>query len=300
MSTSTISVERRRTLWLARAADYVELTKPKISVLVLVTVVVAAFVARWGHPNWVVLLHAVIGTALVAASASALNQFIEQRRDALMDRTSARPLPAGRLTSSQVVVFAGLSISVGVAYLAMLVNPLTAVLGLTTWFLYVFIYTPLKIRTSLNTAVGAVAGALPVLMGWSATGAAFDVRSLALFLIVFLWQFPHFMAIAWIYRKQYARGGMKMLPVVDPSGRRAGVQAVLAALALLPVSIVPGLLAPGTSLYLLAAFTLGVGQLLCATMFLSRMDERAARRLLRASLVYLPALLAALMLVPFV
>jgi protoheme IX farnesyltransferase len=174
----------------------------------------------------------------------------------------------------------------------------TAALGLLTWLLYVCVYTPLKSRTSLNTAVGAVAGAMPVLMGWSASGAEIDLRAAALFLVVFLWQFPHFMAIAWIYREQYDAAGLKMLTVVDPSGRRAGTQAVLSALALLPVSFIPALLSPGASLYVLAAFALGGGQLACAVMFCAKRDEAAARRLLRASLVYLPALLTLLLFVP--
>jgi protoheme IX farnesyltransferase len=299
MSTSTLAITRRRTFGLSRAFDYVELTKPKIAVLILMTVAVAGYVARWGQPETWPLIHALLGTLLVAASASSLNQWLEQRRDALMERTADRPLPAGRLTGAEVLAFGAVSSIAGVAYLALAVNWTTALLGALTWVLYVAVYTPLKSRTTLNTAVGAVAGALPVLMGWSAAGAAFDLRATALFCIVFLWQFPHFMAIAWIYRRQYDRGGMKMLTVVDPTGRRAGVQAVLAALALLPVSFVPALLSPGASLYVVAAFALGVGQLACAIAFCAKLDETAARRLLRASLIYLPALLALLMFVPF-
>ena len=299
MSTSTITIARRGLGALtARLLDYVELTKPKIAVLVLATVAVAHFVARWGQPNPWVLLHALLGTLLVASSASALNQWLERDRDALMQRTCQRPLPSGRLRSAEVVCFAVVSIVAGLAYLAFMVNLTTALLGLLTWVLYVWIYTPLKSRTSLNTAVGAVAGALPVLMGWAAADTRFDMRAFALFLIVLLWQFPHFMAIAWIYRKQYAQSGLKMLTVVDPSGRRAGVQAVLSALALLLVSLVPALLMPDSSFYGLAAFGLGVGQLVCSILFFARLDDWAARLLLRASLVYLPALLALLMFVP--
>lgn len=300
MSSTTISLSRRRPLWLARTCDYIELIKPKISVLVLVTVAVAYYVSQWGHPNLWVLLHTLLGTTLVAGSASALNQWLERRRDALMQRTASRPLPAGRLGTAEVLTFAAVTILGGVMYLTLAVNITTAMFGLATWVLYVWIYTPLKSRTSLNTAVGAVAGALPVLMGWSAAGAAMDLRAGALFLIVFLWQFPHFMAIAWIYRQEYARGGLKMLTVVDPSGRRAGVQAVLSALALLPVSLVPALLLPGASVYAVAAFCLGVGQLACAVAFLMRLDQISARWLLRASLIYLPALLVLLMLIPLI
>jgi protoheme IX farnesyltransferase len=297
---STVAnVSARRTSALARAADYIELTKPKIGALVLVAVAVAYYVASWGQPAPLVLLHLLLGTLLVSASASALNQWLERETDALMERTAGRPLPARRLTSAQVLSFAALTICGGFAYLAVAVNLRTALLGALTWFLYVWVYTPLKSRTAANTVVGAIAGALPVLMGWSAGGAALDGRAWALFLILFLWQFPHFMAIAWIYRRQYARGGLKMLTVVDPSGRRAGLHAVAAALALLPVSFVPALFVPHVSWYVALAFLLGAGQLACALVFFARLDEVSARRLLRASLVYLPALLALLILVPW-
>lgn len=298
---SIVSIEQRPASALARVADYVELTKPKIGLLVLVAVAVAYYVAQWGQPQPLVLLHLLLGTLLVSASASALNQWLERGTDGLMDRTAGRPLPAGRLSSVEVVGFAAVTICAGLVYLAWAVSFITAFLGLATWTIYVWIYTPLKTRTALNTAVGAVAGALPVLMGWSAGGAALDTRAWSLFLILFLWQFPHFMAIAWIYRRQYARGGLQMLTVVDPTGRRAGVQAVLAALALLPVSFVPALFAPpGISWYVAVAFVLGAGQLACAVLFCFRLDEPSARRLLRASLVYLPLLLGLLLLVPWI
>jgi protoheme IX farnesyltransferase len=165
--------------------------------------------------------------------------------------------------------------------------------------LYVCVYTPLKRRSVANTMVGAVAGALPVLMGWTCQGKPLDLEAAALFVVVFLWQFPHFMAIAWIYRHEYAAAGLKMLPVIDKSGRRAGAQAVLAALALIPVSLIPAwhLIEP---VYFAGALALGVGQLLCSVVFLVRRDDGSARRLLRASLVYLPALLALLLLVPII
>jgi protoheme IX farnesyltransferase len=173
-------------------------------------------------------------------------------------------------------------------------------LGLLTWFTYVWIYTPLKRLTPANTAVGAVAGALPVLMGWSAVGAPLGLKAFTLFLIVFLWQFPHFMAIAWIYRHQYAAAGLQMLPVVDPSGRRAGAQAVVSALALVPVSLIPAVLELAGGAYFGWALLLGVCQLCCALVFLWKLDEASARRLLHASLVYLPAVLLLLMLGPLV
>jgi len=298
MSTTSISIAGHRAAWLVRAGDYLELTKPRIGAMVLVTVGVAAFVANWGPPSGWLLLHTLLGTALVAASASALNQWLEQDTDAEMPRTANRPLPAGRLSNYQVVRFSVLTIVAGVAYLALAVSLRTAALGLLTWTLYVWVYTPLKTLTPINTTVGAVAGALPVLMGWAATGAPLDLRAWSLFLIVFLWQFPHFMAIAWMYRGQYAEAGLKMLSTVDPTGFRSGAQAIVAALALIPVSLVPCLSQPAGGVYFAWALLLGAIQLACAIYFFTQLSERAARRLLLASLVYLPAMMGLLVLGP--
>ncbi|MEX2122165.1 MAG: heme o synthase [Pirellulales bacterium] len=298
MSTGVVRYVAERSHGLQRVCDYVELTKPKIVLLELVTVSVAAVLAATGLPNAWIVLNALVGTALVAAGASAWNQWLERETDARMPRTAERPLPAGRLGGRGVVLFgSGLTLA-GAAWLAWFVNPLTAGLGLATWVFYVCIYTPLKPRSTANTAVGAVAGAMPVLMGWSAVEGRFGLAVATLFVIVFLWQFPHFMAIAWIYRRQYAAAGMQMLSVVDPTGRRAGVQAVLAALALVPVSALPAVVSFAGPAYFFAALVLSLGQLACAAWFLLRMNEDSARLLLRASLVYLPALLAGLMIGP--
>ena len=299
MSMTTIVLEETRAAAPARFADYLELTKPRIAALVLVTVTVAAFVAAWGPPNAIDLVNTLLGTALIAASASALNQWLERESDAHMARTADRPMPAGRLNSRQVLSFGAATIVIGTLQLAITVNLLTALLGLLTWFLYVWVYTPLKAHTSANTAIGAIAGAMPVLMGWSAV-APLDLKAFALFLIVFLWQFPHFMAIAWIYRDQYAAAGLKMLPVVDPSGHRAGAQAVVAALLLVPVSLVPAVQNLAGPMYFGWALTLSIAQFLCAVAFYVRLDEASARRLLRASLIYLPLLMILLMLGPLV
>jgi protoheme IX farnesyltransferase len=308
MSTTTLPLDElplnelpldgRRATWLARSADYLELTKPKIGVLVLVTVAVAAVVASWGAPGGWLLLNTLIGTALVAASASALNQWMEIDTDAQMPRTAVRPLPTGRLSAAQVLWFAAVTILLGVGYLAVAVGLRTAALGMLTWGLYAWIYTPLKTRTPSNTAVGAVAGALPVLMGWSAVGAPLDMRAWSLFLIVFLWQFPHFMAIAWIYRQQYASAGLQMLSTVDPSGFRAGAQAIVAALVLIPVSVVPYLSDPAGGVYFAWAIVLGSAQLVCAVCFFFQLTDQAARRLLWASLIYLPVMMGLLLLGP--
>jgi protoheme IX farnesyltransferase len=264
--------------------------------MVLVTVAVAACVADWGPPAPWLLVHTLLGTALVAASASALNQWLERDTDQQMQRTAARPLPAGRLSSFDVVTFGATSIILGLAYLAATAGAMTAALALVTWTLYVWVYTPLKTRTPANTAVGAVAGALPVLIGWTAGGAPLDIRAWSLFLIVFIWQFPHFMAIAWLYRDQYGAAGLQMLSVVDPTGRRAGAQAIVAALVLIPVSLVPCLLQPAPELYFACALLLGLGQLACAAGFFWSLGDVSARRLLLASLVYLPAVMGVLVL----
>ena len=298
MSVSSLALENRRASAVVRAWDYLELTKPKIAALELVTVAVAAAIASWGMLDPWVLAHALIGTALVAASASAFNQLIERRVDARMERTADRPLPAGRLTATEVATFGVITCVAGVAYLGLAVGLPTALCGLMTWFLYVGVYTPMKTRTPLNTVVGAVAGAGPVLMGWTAAGAPLNLSAATLFMIVFLWQFPHFMAIAWIYRRQYAAAGLKMLPVVDATGRRAGAQAVSAALALVPVSLLPAVIGAAGPVYFAWALLLGLAQLACAVWFAWRMNETTARWLLRASLVYLPAVLAMMVAAP--
>jgi protoheme IX farnesyltransferase len=273
----------------ARIADYVELTKPRIVAMELVTVIVAAHLASpWGLDAWV-LLHTVLGAGLVAASAGAVNQWWERQPDARMARTSRRPLPAGRLTPRQAILFGAATLVVGAAELFLAVNPVTAAVALATWLIYVLAYTPLKTRSPLNTAVGAVSGAMPILIGWTAAGAAVDVRALALAAVMFLWQFPHFMAIAWLYRADYTRAGQQMLTVVDPTGVRAGAQALIGALALVPVSLVPALSpqAGSPAIYCGWAVVLGAAQAAAAAAFLFRRTDRSARRLLRASLAYL-------------
>jgi protoheme IX farnesyltransferase len=281
-----------------RLRDYVELTKPRIVALELVTVAVAAFVAGAGLPNVWLVVHALIGTILVGSGASAWNQWLERDVDGRMDRTADRPLPARRLRPREVVWLGSAATLWGLAHLAYWVGPLTSSLGMATWLLYVCVYTPMKLRTHANTMVGAVAGAMPVLMGWTAVGGRLDLSAATLFLIVFLWQFPHFMAIAWIYRRQYEAAGMRMLSVVDPTGFRPGLQAVLAALVLVPVSLLPAVVGFAGPIYFFWALALGAGQVACAAAFLVRRDDPSARLLLRTSLVYLPALLMWLMMGP--
>jgi len=274
---------------LVRITDYIELTKPRIVLMELVTVIVAAHLASPWPIDRGVLLMTVLGAALVAASAGALNQWWEQAVDARMPRTARRPLPAGRLTARSVLIFGGVTLVFGELILAGRSTSSAAVAAFVTWLIYIFVYTPLKSRTPLNTAVGAASGALPILIGWTAAGAPIDMRALALVAAIFLWQFPHFMAIAWLYRAEYAHAGQRMLTVVDPTGLRAGAQAVVGALILIPVSLVPALVpqAGSPAIYCGWALVLGVAQLAAATMFLFHRTDQSARRLLRASLAYL-------------
>lgn len=284
---------------LGRAAAYVELSKPRIAAMVLVTVAASACVATWRQPTWAIL-HAVIGTLFVAGSSCAANQWLERVRDGLMTRTADRPLPRGRLSSWEAIGFSAGTLIFGLAWLMTFTTLVTTGLALLTWLLYVVVYTPLKTRSSWNTFVGAIPGALPILIGWTCVEAPLNLRAAGLFFTLFLWQFPHFMAIAWLYRKQYAAGGFRMLPVVESTGHWAGVQAVACAIALLPVSLVPVVSVPGSGslAYAVAALTLGCGQLGCAIAFAYYRDDLAARRLLRASLIYLPILLGCLVALP--
>jgi protoheme IX farnesyltransferase len=283
----------------SRLDDYLELTKPRIVVLELFVAAAVAHLAAPHSLNVVTVLHALLGTALVASSASIANQWLERRIDARMRRTSNRPCAAGRVSSAEAVTLSLAALAVGLAWLVLKVNVLTAALGLASWVLYVAIYTPLKTRSPLNTVVGAVAGAIPLLMGWTATGAPLTLTAWSLAGVLFLWQFPHFMAIAWLYRNDYAAAGHRMLSVVDPTGVRCGVQAVVGALVLIPVSLIPAL-APASGspmVYGLWAVLLGAAQLALAIQFALRRDEAAARPLLRATLLYLPAWLTMLLMV---
>lgn len=285
-------------LWaavLTKAADYAAMTKPRISAMVLATVVVGFVLGSQGSWQAATLWHALGGIALVAAGSGALNQLLERHTDARMLRTSDRPLPAGRLSANEVFWFgltAGLS---GTLYLAVCVNGLTALLAAIALFLYVAAYTPLKRITSLCTAVGAVSGALPAVMGWSAAAGRLDAAAFLLFGVLFLWQFPHFLAIAWLYRGDYARAGLKMLPARARFARITGFLAVAYALALLPVSLLPSRFALAGDGYFLAALVLSAGYLLCSVRFAATGSDRAARGLLISSLLYLPLLLAALL-----
>ena len=258
--------------------------------MVLVTTA-AGFYLATGSMDWLLLLHTMVGTALAASGTNALNQYAERDADARMQRTALRPLPSGRLSPNQALTFsAGIAI-VGLLYLLAFVNVPTALIVSLSLTSYVFVYTPLKRRTWISTVIGAVPGALPILAGWTATGQPVDAIAITLFLILFAWQMPHFFALAWIYREDYARGGFRMLTVVDPSGRRAAWQAVVYTVMLVALSLFLALLAPASTLYLLGAGLIGSAFLaLSVIQWMSRSD-RGAWRLFLGSVVYLPVLL---------
>jgi protoheme IX farnesyltransferase len=276
----------------AALADYVELTKPRITLLVVVTTLVGYVMAGHDRLSAVRLVMTVVGTGLVAAGASALNMLLERRTDALMLRTRNRPLPAGRLRVTEVLAFGVVVTVAGLAVLTLGATSAAALVALVTWATYLFAYTPLKTRTSLSTVVGAFPGALPPVIGWAAARGAVEPGAFVLFAILFLWQIPHFLAIAWIYREDYARGGLPMLPVLDPEGVVTGRQAVANSLALLLVSVVPTIGGLAGAAYFLGAVILGLAFTAVALWAAVKRTNAAARLLFLASVIYLPALCA--------
>ncbi len=281
----------------ALIGDFVELCKPRISVMILLTVVAGGFLASGNGVSFLSLINVAIGVFFIAASGSAWNQYLERYSDYLMPRTARRPLPGQRLTANQVTGFGAITLGAGITYLGAVVSVPAMLLGLTTWLMYVFVYTPLKLRTWWNTAVGAVAGALPVLIGAVGAGQQVNAAAWALFTILFLWQFPHFMAIAWLYRRDYANGGLKMVTVVDPTGRLAGQHAIIVAAILLVTSACFAMIyetAIARSIVLCICGIAGIWYLHASIAFAYRLNDDSARRLLRVSLVYLPLVMLAL------
>jgi len=274
----------------ARAADFVALTKPRITLLVLVTAAVGFALGARGGIDPGALAALLAGTALVSSGASALNQYAEREADGRMERTRRRPLPSGRIAPGDALAF-GLVLSAGGLGLLASVNWATYLLGAAALGSYVLAYTPLKRVTSLCTVVGAIPGAIPPLMGWTASRGALEPGGWALFAVLFLWQLPHFLAIGWMYREDYARGGFPMLTVTDPDGRSTGRQAVLYAAALVPVTLVTGAFASAGAAFLWGALLFGAAFLACAVGFARSRSLAAARRLFAASILYLPAVL---------
>jgi len=278
------------------ALDLLELTKPRLTLFVLFVVAAGAALAAGGSPDPAVLLHAVLGTALVAGGGSALNMLVEREADARMRRTAARPLPAGRLAPRDALLFGAALSGAGLAVLLAATTPAAAGAAALSLASYVGVYTPLKRRTALNTLVGAVPGALPALVGWSAVTGGYEPAGWALFLVLYLWQIPHFLAIAWLHREDYERAGFRMLPGWDRDGAAAGRQALLGAATLLSASLLPVSLGLTGAATLPACLLLGGFFLARAAAFARRRTDASARRLLQGSLLYLPLLLASLFL----
>ncbi|MEM0924610.1 MAG: protoheme IX farnesyltransferase [Planctomycetota bacterium] len=280
----------------ASVRDFVELTKPRITMMILVTTVATALVGAGGWVSFYDLFFLLLGTGLVSGSAGAANQIWERGIDCHMPRTAVRPLPAGRMSTATATSFMGCIGTLGTTLLLVKFGVVPAVVGFVTWWSYVFFYTPMKTRTSFNTTVGAVAGALPMLIGYTATGGSLtDVSGWLLFGVLAAWQFPHFMAIAWLYRRQYGEAGFKMSTTVDPSGKSAAWQSILGSLAVLVCGIALGFGSPGLiagSLAALAVSIAGFPMLRASIAFAFDRNDATARRLLRSSLVVLPAVLA--------
>jgi len=275
-------------------AVFADLVKARLTTLVLLTTAVGFYIGWQSAMDYFLFFNTLAGTALVAGGAAALNQLLEREYDAKMRRTQDRPLPSGRLQPATVAIFGGVSSVAGLVYLAVAVNLLTSVLGAITLISYVFIYTPLKRVTWLNTAIGAIPGALPPLMGWTAARNGLGGEGWALFAILAFWQIPHFFAIAWMYRDEYAKAGFVMLPNIEAGGRRTAQQTVSHTLALFIVSLVPFLFNMAGVVYLAGAIVLGAAFLLCAIQFSRQLNLMRARQLFLASILYLPLLLSIL------
>ena len=297
MNTAAAPIANNRMLgWRARIAAFAELTKPRIAFMLVLTSAAGFYLGTSGSFDVALFSNAMIGISILAFGVATLNQYLERATDALMDRTKNRPLPSHRLMPSEALVFGLAQLFVAELYLYFLVNPLTAGLGLIVIFGYVLLYTPLKTRTSASTAIGAIPGAMPPLMGWTAASDEITLAGWVLFLMLFLWQFPHFLAIAWMYRSDYSKAGILMLPVVEPSGRITARQIVLFAIMLLPISLAPFFLGVGGVIYLVGAAILGVWFLVESVIMARAKTNERARRLLMVSVVYLPLIFGLLVL----
>lgn len=281
-----------------RAALYFSLTKPRLVLLVLVTVAVGFLLGARGSAHPTTLAATLLGTAMVAGGAGALNQWLERSRDGLMRRTASRPLPSGKLAPAEALAFGAALACAGTLLLLWAANGLAAAVALLTLILYVLVYTPLKPLTTLNTVIGAIPGALPPVIGWAAGTGRLGIEAWALFLIVFLWQFPHFLAIAWIHRDDYERAGFRMISGGDPGGAITGCRAASYALVLVPAGLLPAAVGLAGPIYFAGALFLGLYYFAEAVLFWRDAALGPARRLLRASFIYLPAILFLLLLNP--
>ncbi len=273
-----------------KIAAYVELTKPRIAFMLVLTTAAGFYLGTKGAFDLILFANSMIAITMLALGVATLNQYWERKTDILMERTANRPLPGKRVTAAEALIFGLLLCLSAEVYLFFAVNPLTAVLGIVVIVGYVLVYTPLKTRTSASTAIGALPGALPPLMGWTAATNEITLGAWALFAMQFLWQFPHFFAIAWMYREEYAKAGILMLPVVEPEGRLTARQIVLFAIMLLPVSLAPFFLGISGFIFLGGASILGIWFLWASIRSARAKTKEEAKRLLLVSVIYLPIL----------
>lgn len=278
--------------------DYLELTKPRITWLIVMSTAVGYYFGHSGPWSLLLALHSLLGTALIASGTAALNQWYERDADRHMRRTQARPLPAGRLQPNQALIFGIALALIGGLELGVFVNWLTSALGVATLVMYLFLYTPLKQKTWWSTTVGAIPGAMPPLIGYAAAANALRPEAYVLGAILFLWQFPHFYAIAWMYREDYSRAGIRMLPVVEPDGESTARQILLYSVLLIPISLLPKWMGMTGSIYMVGALVLGLGFLYSGVQVSMDRTKARARRVLLASVVYLPVLYALMVLDP--
>jgi protoheme IX farnesyltransferase len=278
----------------SRPALYLELTKPDVSFLVVMTTVAGYALGTVGPFDWLRMAHTVFGTTLIAAGTSALNHYLERDTDALMRRTMSRPLPSGQLDPREVFWFGGSLIALGTIYLGVATNTLATLLGILTSATYLFAYTPLKRKTTFATTVGALPGAMPPLIGWSAARGTLNLNAWILFAILFLWQFPHFYSIAWIYREDYGRAGIRMLPVVDRDGKRTFREILTAAVLLVPVSMLPALTGLAGIRYFFGTLVVGILLIEVCLWAAALKTNIRAKWLMHATVLHLPVLLGLL------
>lgn len=275
-----------------KLAAFFELTKPRIAFMLVLTSAAGFYLGSIGNFDFVLFINSIIGITLLAFGVATLNQFIERRTDALMERTAKRPLPTNKISPAEALIFGMILTISAEIYLAFLVNVLTAGLGLIVIVGYVLLYTPLKTKTSASTAIGAIPGAMPPLMGWTSASNEITLGAWILFAMLFLWQFPHFLAIAWMYKEQYAKAGILMLPVVEPAGKITAVQIVAFTLMLLPVSLAPFFFGVSGVVYLIGAGLLGIWFLFASIQAARAKSVEKARKLLLVSVLYLPLIFA--------
>jgi protoheme IX farnesyltransferase len=293
MDIITAEIEETKAIGLReKLAAYVELTKPRIAFMLVLTSAAGFYLGSTQGFNFALFTNSMIGIALLAFGVATLNQFIERKTDALMERTARRPLPANKISPNEALVFGIVQCAVAELYLLFLVNGLTAFLGLIVIVGYVLLYTPLKTRTSASTAIGALPGAMPPLMGWTSAADGINLGAWTLFALLFLWQFPHFLAIACMYKEQYAKAGIKMLPTLEKDGRITAQQIVLFSILMVPVSLAPFFIGMSGIYYLIGASLLGIWFLWTSIQAARAKTVEKSRKLLLVSVLYLPIIFA--------